>query len=79
MDETYIGDGLYASFDGFHFCLRAPRVEGDYVIYLGPTVAVNFTAYAQQQHAAQLERLKLAGVDTDLEKAGQKLNAQLLE
>ena len=24
-DETYLGDGLYASFDGFSFVLRAPR------------------------------------------------------
>jgi hypothetical protein len=32
--EVYLGDGLYASFDGFQFCLRAPRPEGDHVVYL---------------------------------------------
>jgi len=23
--ETYLGDGLYASYDGWQICLRAPR------------------------------------------------------
>jgi hypothetical protein len=29
--ETYLGDGLYCSFDGFAYTLRAPRgIEGDH-------------------------------------------------
>ena len=28
--ETYLGDGLYASFDGFMITLRAPRMESDH-------------------------------------------------
>lgn len=32
--ETYLGDGLYASFDGYQFCLRAPRSDGDHLVYL---------------------------------------------
>lgn len=32
--ETYLGDGLYASFDGWKFCLRAPRENGDHAVYL---------------------------------------------
>jgi hypothetical protein len=35
-DETYLYDGLYASFDGFQIKLRAPREEGDHVVYLEP-------------------------------------------
>jgi hypothetical protein len=27
MDETYLGDGLYVSFDGWQYQLRAPREE----------------------------------------------------
>jgi hypothetical protein len=27
--EEYLGDGLYVSFDGWHFGLRAPRAVGD--------------------------------------------------
>lgn len=34
--EQYIGDGLYASFDGFQVKLRAPREHGDNVVYLEP-------------------------------------------
>lgn len=36
--ETYIGDGLYASFDGFTIWLRAPREGGDHRIALEPVV-----------------------------------------
>jgi hypothetical protein len=32
--ETYIGDGLYASFDGYQIKLRAPRDGGDHEVYL---------------------------------------------
>jgi len=36
--ETYLGDGLYASFDGWHIRLRAPREGGDHWIGLEPEV-----------------------------------------
>jgi hypothetical protein len=29
--EVYLGDGLYASFDGYQIRLRAPREGGDHV------------------------------------------------
>lgn len=32
--ETYLGDGLYASFDGWQVKLRAPRENGDHVVFL---------------------------------------------
>ena len=32
--ETYLGDGLYASFDGYQIRLRAPRDGGDHVVFL---------------------------------------------
>lgn len=34
--ETYLGDGLYASFDGYQICLRAPRGYHDDYVYLDP-------------------------------------------
>ena len=37
-EETYLGDGLYASFDGFSIMLRAPREGGDHVVALEPAV-----------------------------------------
>jgi len=36
--ETYLGDGLFASFDGWHVTLRAPRGSGDHWITLEPAV-----------------------------------------
>ncbi len=36
--EEYLGDGLYASFDGWHIKLRAPRVGGDDFVALEPSV-----------------------------------------
>ena len=32
--ETYLGDGLYASFDGWQIKLRAPRDGGDHEVFL---------------------------------------------
>lgn len=43
--EEYLGDGLYASFDGFQFKLRAPREEIDHVVYLEPPVLDAFVRY----------------------------------
>jgi hypothetical protein len=37
-EEVYLGDGLYASFDGDMLKLRAPRENGDHVIYLEPEI-----------------------------------------
>ena len=34
--ETYLGDGLYVSFDGWMFVLRAPREHGDHWVGLVP-------------------------------------------
>ena len=34
--ETYLGDGLYASFDGYSVRLRAPRGDADHWVALEP-------------------------------------------
>lgn len=44
-NETYLGDGLYASFDGYQFCLRAPRAGGDDVVYLEPAALGAFDEF----------------------------------
>jgi hypothetical protein len=38
LGEKYLGDGLYASFDGFMITLRAPREHGDDFVMLEPSV-----------------------------------------
>jgi hypothetical protein len=45
-NETYIGDGLYASYDGFALWLRAPREHGDHEVALEPDVLYNFLNFA---------------------------------
>jgi hypothetical protein len=46
-EETYLGDGLYASFDGYQFRLRAPRLEGDHEVYMEPPVLYAFEQYVE--------------------------------
>jgi hypothetical protein len=49
-EETYLGDGLYASIERSMIKLRAPRFGGgDHVVYLDPEVWA-----ALQQLAAQV-------------------------
>ena len=36
--EIYLGDGLYASFDGWQINLRAPREDGDHEVSIEPAV-----------------------------------------
>jgi len=45
MKEVYLGDGLYASFDGFMFTLRAPRSGGDHWVALEPDVMAAFDRF----------------------------------
>jgi hypothetical protein len=53
--EEYLGDGLYASFDGFQFCLRAPdTMDGDRVVYLEHDVVVAFERYVKKTYAQAL-------------------------
>lgn len=46
--ETYLGDGLYASFDGWQIVLRAPRMPGDHIVALDPAVYQSLRAWIMQ-------------------------------
>ena len=46
--EEYLGDGLYASWDGYQVKLRAPRDGGDHVVFLDPHTMQNFIEYLDQ-------------------------------
>ena len=45
MSEEYLGDGLYASFDGWQVILRTPRIGGDHFVALEPEVMIAFQRY----------------------------------
>lgn len=47
-NETYLGDGLYARFDGFTIWLRAPRQHGDHIVALEPEVYRALTAFVER-------------------------------
>jgi hypothetical protein len=50
--ETYLGDGLYASFDGWQIKLRAPHGYVDQEVYLEPEVLVRFESFVAEVRAA---------------------------
>lgn len=44
----YLGDGLYASFDGYQIMLKTRRMEGEHYVALEPQVLLAFVKYAQE-------------------------------
>lgn len=49
--EIYLGDGCYAFYDGWQIRLRAPREEGDHVIYLEPQLLHALNEYVKSLQA----------------------------
>lgn len=48
MSEVYLGDGLYASFDGFSIKLRAPRENGDHWVAMEWREYQEFISFAKE-------------------------------
>lgn len=48
MKEMYLGDGLYAKFDGWQIILRAPREMGDHWIGIEPEVFSQLMRFVKQ-------------------------------
>ncbi len=46
--EIYLGDGCYASWDGWQIQLRAPRPDGDHLVYLDPAVQVALVQFMER-------------------------------
>lgn len=47
-DEVYLGDGLYAWFDGWQIILRAPREHGDHWVGLEPATFAALLQFAER-------------------------------
>lgn len=47
-DKTYLGDGLYASFDGGGINLSTPRASGEHYVYLEPEVFEELISFAMK-------------------------------
>jgi hypothetical protein len=57
--ETYLGDGLYVSFDGWQISLRAPRDGGDHFVSLEPDVFRALLDWVTR-HPALLEHFRVS-------------------
>jgi hypothetical protein len=51
--ETYLGDGLYASFDGYQITLRAPREFGDHFVALDSSTLEAFERFVKELRASK--------------------------
>jgi hypothetical protein len=60
-NETYIGDGVYASFDGYQFWLRTERDGVDHLVALEPGVLDAFNAFVADVEY-KIEVLRKAGM-----------------
>ena len=47
-DESYLGDGLYATFDGWQMILRTPRDGGDHWVALEPETFEALVRFAER-------------------------------
>lgn len=45
--KVYLGDGLFAHFDGYQIILTAPRDDCDHYVALEPEVLVAFDIYRE--------------------------------
>ena len=54
--ETYLGDGLYVSHDGYQVKLRAPREFGDHEVYLEPPVLAAFVEWLRTTGSTLMEK-----------------------
>lgn len=50
--KEYLGDGLYASFDGYHIILTAPRDDGEHFVALEPPVMAALDDYRERLYEA---------------------------
>ncbi len=53
-EPTYLGDGLYATFDGYQFWLIANDPSSSKRVALEPGVFESFLQYAAQQMGAKI-------------------------
>jgi len=54
--EVYLGDGLYASFDGYMIMLLAPREDGDHCVGLEPPVFASLADFAKRCWSEKISR-----------------------
>jgi len=56
VEDEYLGDGVYASFDGYHIILDLRAQDNTTRIALEPSVLANLYTYAHKAGLAAAER-----------------------
>ena len=51
--DTYLGDGLYASYDGFQIRLYAERGNGTHEVFLDPSTLAAFERFVSELRKEQ--------------------------
>ena len=57
-NEEFLGDGLYVSFDGWHFCLRAPRSRISGTVPTSMLEVEDHVVYLEMGHGHTLEKFE---------------------
>lgn len=65
MKESYLGDGLYGSYDGYQFKLRAPREFGDHEVYLDFTTFKSFMRLVEEKLSVNVNIVPKDSPDAD--------------
>ena len=58
MDKTYIGDGLYASYDGYMFLLSTDRMGVLHYVALEPDVLDSFFRFIERTWKVKITMAK---------------------
>ena len=65
MEKTYLGDGLYAKFDGHQFELTAENgIDVSNRVFLDDSVLVSFFRYVEKAHKVKIDVVPLGENDT---------------
>lgn len=57
MIREYLGDGLYADYDGEQFRLHTQRNEGEHEVFLEPHVLAAFLAFVERERKRRAGQL----------------------
>lgn len=66
MNDTYLGDGLYASDDGYRIRLRVPRECGNDEVFLNPEVLQSFIVFLEKSRGIEVIINRLGDQKGDL-------------
>lgn len=52
--KSYLGDGVYAEFDGFGITISTPRHDGTHHVYFEPSTLTNLNKYIERVYNCKI-------------------------